>query len=97
MWLILALNNDIIFRGRPIEHPHQCTSTSTQTFLLALRIVKLSHFQFLCLLDQSAPAVRHMRTNGGVTLGLFMSLELYHSICLQESSELLSLKVFNIY
>lgn len=45
-------------------------------------MVKLSHFQFLCLLDQLALAVRHMRTNGGVTLGLFMSLELDDSVCL---------------
>lgn len=60
-------------------------------------MIKLSHFQFSCLLGQFAPAVKRVRTNGGVTLGLFMSLELDDSICLQDSSQLLSLKVLNIH
>lgn len=72
---------------------HINTHQLTETLLLALKMVKLSHFQFLCLLDQFAPAVRRMRTNGRVMLRLFMSLELYDSICLHDSSELLSLNV----
>lgn len=67
-----------------------------RTPLFAVKIVELSHFHFLFSLDQFATAVRRMRTNGGVMLGLFMSSELCDSSCLQDCSELLSLKVVNV-